>query len=93
MNFTFYSTVNRNYRISLPNGISDSFAILNDCIAKGIPTIVMHNKIPLIMLPIHSTKPPKISHNIFKIKFPILSLVVIISLPNGANCSLAILKH
>ena len=81
------------YLISFPKGINDNFASLKHCAANGIPTIVTHNKTALTKLPIHNAKPPNNNHNIFNSRFPALSLTVTTSLPKGANCKLAILKH
>ena len=47
------------YSISLPNGKNARLANLNHCIPIGIPTIVMHHKMPAISHPIPNKNPPK----------------------------------
>ena len=52
---------------SFPNGFSDNDDILKHCKLTGIPTIVIHQRIPASHHPIALNKPP----HIIQIKFPI----------------------
>ena len=68
-------------------------ANLKACKANVIPTMVTVKITALIKLAIANSNPPKTTHNIFKRKVPPESFTVTTSLPKGANCNYASLKH
>ena len=78
--------------IFAPNGVSDNFAILKNCLPKGMPTIVKHQRNPRIRLPIAIHMPKKITQITFAIKDGAPPPYTT-SLPNGKKERLANLKH
>ena len=78
--------------MSEPNGVRDNLAILKNCIPKGIPTIVIHQRSPKITFSKAIHIPKKISHKIL----PIIDTTpppYLTSFLNGKNDKEANLKH
>lgn len=55
------------YTISAPNGINANRASLKDCLAKGIPMIVIHRRMPLTTCARAIGRPETISQMILTI--------------------------
>ena len=64
VNFFFLPLYNPN-STSLPNGASESPAILKCCFPQGMPMIVIHKRKPKNRCMRQAHNPPKISQNIF----------------------------
>ena len=77
--------------IFAPKGESDKTASLKHCLPKGIPMIVIHQKMPENKKPTAKKKPPKISQIMFAIGC--LPKSVLTLEPNGQKKSLDSLKH
>lgn len=63
------------YRISFPNGKNAKEANLKHCVPIGIPTMVIHHRIPAIVQPSPCHNPPHKNHMIFP-KHPIIILLL-----------------
>ena len=78
--------------ILAPNGIKANLAILKNCLPKGIPTIVMHQRRPRAALPIAIGSPKKIIQMILAI-VEIAPPALMISFLKGQKDKDANLKH
>lgn len=76
-----------------PNGVNDSLAILKCCLPKGMPTIVQHKIIPIVISIIANGKPVIQIQNRFNKKFPVPPTGLKTYFPNGYRQSVPILKH
>ena len=80
------------YLISLPKGINASFASLNCCSPKGMPTTVMQSRAPMTTDSMARGRPETTSQMIFNRKEP-APLPYTPSFPKGKKLRLANLKH
>jgi hypothetical protein len=81
------------YAIVEPNGVNNSLAILKCCLPKGMPTIVQHKIIPIVISIIANGKPVIQIQNRFNKKFPVPPTGLKTYFPNGDRQSVPILKH
>lgn len=81
--------------MDFPNGENARFINLKCCLPNGIPTIVIHNRMPKNRCVSAIQKPPNISQMIFIMvdKQPVLEEVSVILTPKGARPTNANLKH
>lgn len=78
--------------ICAPKGRKETLANLKYCIPKGIPTMVMHHKIPSRQDTMPSSQPKTTIQIMFSKKLP-APLEKAMSLPNGQMIKEANLKH
>ena len=90
-----YRTQGNDQEMDFPKGVNARFISLKCCLPKGMPMMVMQNKIPNNRWVRAIQKPPHNSQIIFMMvdKHPVLDDVSVIFTPKGARPTIANLKH